>query len=133
MIGFIGLIIFLVDKVTHQIIGYCQRGLIPKVVFSNTLETAGWSNTRLVKGSAEEELARLKQEPGKDLFIFGSANLTSSFTNQGLIDEYRIGLNPLILGGGTPMFKPSEERMRLKLLEVRQMQSGVVLLRYARA
>lgn len=106
---------------------------IPKVVFSNTLETAGWSNTRLVKGSAEEELARLKQEPGKDLFIFGSANLTGSLTKQGLIDEYRIGLNPLVLGGGTPMFKPSEERMRLKLLEVRPMQSGVVLLRYARA
>jgi len=106
---------------------------IPKVVFSNTLETAGWSNTRLVKGSAEEEVARLKQEPGKDLFIFGSANLIDSLTKQGLIDEYRIGLNPLVLGGGTPMFKPSEGRMRLKLLEARPMQSGVVLLRYARA
>ena len=106
---------------------------IPKVVFSNTLETVGWNNTRLMKGSAEEEVARLKQEPGKDLFIFGSANLTGSLTKQGLIDEYRIGLNPLVLGGGTPMFKPSDERMRLKLLEARPMQSGVVLLRYARA
>ena len=106
---------------------------IAKVVFSNTLETTGWSNTRLVKGSAEEEVARLKQEPGKDLFIFGSANLTGSLTKHGLIVEYRIGLNPLVLGGGTPMFKPSDERMRLKLLEARPMQSGVVLLRYARA
>jgi len=106
---------------------------IPKVVFSNTLETIGWSNTRLMKGSAEEEVARLKREPGKDLFIFGSANLTGSLTKQGLIDEYRIGLNPLVLGGGTPMFKPSDERMRLKLLEAQPMQSGIVLLRYARA
>ena len=106
---------------------------IAKVVFSNTLETTGWSNTRLVKGSAEEEVPRLTQEPGKDLFIFGSANLTGSLTKHGLIDEYRIGLNPLVLGGGTPMFKPSDERMRLKLLEARPMQSGVVLLRYARA
>jgi len=106
---------------------------ISKVVFSSSLKTAEWSNTRLVKGSAEEEVARLKQEPGKDLFIFGSANLIASLTAQGLIDEYRIGLNPLVLGGGTPMFKPSEERMRLKLLEARTMQSGVVLLRYARA
>jgi dihydrofolate reductase len=106
---------------------------IPKVVYSNTLETAEWSNTRLVKGSAEEEVARLKQEPGKDLFIFGSANLIGSLTKQGLVDEYRIGLNPLVLGGGTPMFKPIGERMRLKLLEARPMQSGVVLLRYARA
>jgi dihydrofolate reductase len=106
---------------------------IPKVVFSNTLGAAGWSNTRLVKGSAEGEVARLKQEPGKDLFIFGSANLIGSLTKQALIDEYRIGLNPLVLGGGTPMFKPSGERMRLQLLEARPMQSGVVLLRYARA
>jgi len=86
-----------------------------------------------VKGIAEEEVARLKQEPGKDLFIFGSADLTGSLTKQGLIEEYRIGLNPLVLGGGAPMFKPSGERMRLKLLEARPMQSGVVLLRYARA
>ena len=94
---------------------------------------AGRSNTRLVKGSAEEEVARLKHEPGKDLFIFGSASLIGSLTQQALIDEYRIGLNPLVLGGRTPMFKPSKERMRLQLLEARPMQSGVVLLRYARA
>lgn len=106
---------------------------IPKVVFSSTLETAGWTNTRLVKGRAEEEVARLKRETGKDLFIFGSAELTNSLTRQGQVDEYRIGLNPLVLGGGTPMFKPNGEQMRLKLLEARPMQSGVVLLRYARA
>jgi dihydrofolate reductase len=103
---------------------------IPKVVFSNTLETAEWNNTRLMTGRAEEEVARLKQEPGKDLFIFGSANLTGSLTSHGLVDEYRIGLNPLVLGGGTPMFKPSDQRMRLKLLEARPLQSGIVLLRY---
>ena len=106
---------------------------VPKVVFSNTLGTASWNNTRIAKGGAEEEVARLKQEPGKDLFIFGSAALTDSLTKQSLVDEYRIGLNPLLLGGGTPMFKPSNERIRLTLLEARPMQSGVVLLRYARA
>lgn len=105
---------------------------IPKVVFSNTLETAEWNNTRLMTGRAEEEVARLKQEPGKDLFIFGSGNLTGSLTSHGLVDEYRIGLNPLVLGGGTPMFKPSDQRMRLKLLEARPLQSGIVLLRYER-
>ena len=93
----------------------------------------GGATRDLLWGSAEEEVARLKQEPGKDLFIFGSANLTGSLTKRGLIDEYRIGLNPLLLGGGTPMFKPSDERMQLKLLEVRPIQSGVVLLRYSRA
>jgi dihydrofolate reductase len=105
---------------------------IPKFVFSNTLEAAKWNNSRLVKGRAEEEVPRLKEEAGKDLFIFGSANLTGSLTNHGLIDEYRIGLNPLVLGTGTPMFKPSDERVRLKLLEARPFQSGVVLLRYER-
>ena len=106
---------------------------VPKVVFSNTLESATWNNSRLVNGRAEDEVVRLKQEEGKDLFIFGSAELADSLTRQGLIDEYRIGLNPLVLGGGTPLFKPNKERMRLKLLEARPMQSGVVLLRYARA
>jgi dihydrofolate reductase len=106
---------------------------VPKVVFSNTLQTATWNNTRLVKGRAEDEVIRLKQESDKNLFIFGSAELVDSLTRQGLIDEYRIGLNPLVLGGGTPLFKPSEERIRLKLLEAWPMQSGVVLLRYTRA
>lgn len=105
---------------------------VPKVVFSNTLESATWNNSRLVKGRAEDEIVRLKQEEGKDLFIFGSAELSDSLTRRRLIDEYRIGLNPLVLGGGTPLFKLNQERMRLKLLEARPMQSGAVLLRYAR-
>jgi dihydrofolate reductase len=103
---------------------------IPKIVFSRTLDRADWRNTRLVKGSAEEEVARLRQESGKDVFIFGSANLASTLSRRGLIDEYRLGLNPLILGGGNPLFKPSPARMKLKLLEARPLKSGVVLLRY---
>ena len=103
---------------------------IPKVVFSKTLERADWSNTRLVKANAEDEVARLKLQPGKDLFIFGSANLSSTLMRHGLIDEYRVALNPLILGGGNPLFKPSPDRMKLKLLEARALKSGVVILRY---
>jgi dihydrofolate reductase len=106
---------------------------IPKVVFSNTLQTAEWNNTQLAKGRAEDTVGRLKQEGGKDLFIFGSADLTDSLTKSGLIDEYRIGLNPILLGRGNPMFKPSDDRVRLTLLEARPMKSGVVLLRYQRA
>lgn len=106
---------------------------VPKVVFSSTLGSAAWNNTRLVSGRAEDEVTRLKQEPGKDLFVFGSADLTDSLTRRGLVDEYRIGLNPLVLGGGTPMFKPSEQPVRLKLLEARPFKTGAVLLRYGRA
>jgi dihydrofolate reductase len=106
---------------------------IPKVVFSKTMERTDWNNSRLVKTSAEEEVARLKRQPGRDLFIFGSANLTASLTRQGLIDEYRLGLNPLVLGDGNPLFKQSPDRMKLKLLEARPLKSGVVILRYERA
>ncbi|HET8579523.1 MAG TPA: dihydrofolate reductase family protein [Nitrospiraceae bacterium] len=103
---------------------------VPKVVFSRTLERAEWNNTRLARDRAEEEVARLKQQPGKDLFIFGSANLSATLVQHGLIDEYRLGLNPLVLGGGNPLFKPSPDRMRMKLLEARPLESGVVILRY---
>lgn len=106
---------------------------IPKLVFSNTLEAVEWRNTRLVRGRAEDEVPRLKEEEGKDLFIFGSAELTDALTKRNLVDEYRIGLNPLLLGGGNPLFKPSDARTRLQLLEARPTASGVVILRYQRA
>ena len=103
---------------------------IPKVVFSRTLERAEWNNTRLVKGNAADEVAALKRQPGKDVFIFGSANFSSTLMQHGLIDEYRLGLNPIVLGGGNPLFKPSPERMRMKLLGATPLKSGVVILRF---
>jgi dihydrofolate reductase len=103
---------------------------VPKIVFSRTLERADWKNTRLVKENAEGEVARLKQSPGKDLFIFGSADLSSTLMRHGLIDEYRLCLAPILLGGGNPLFKPSPERMRVKLVEARPLKSGAVILRY---
>lgn len=105
---------------------------VPKVVFTNTLEAASWSNTRLVEGRAEGEVVRLQQEPGEDPLILGSVDLTDLLTTRGLVDEYRIGLNPILLGQGNPMFKPGDERLTLTLLEARPMKSGVVLLRYGR-
>jgi dihydrofolate reductase len=103
---------------------------IPKVVFSRTLESADWNNTRLVKADAADEVARLKEQSGKDLFIFGSADLSSSLMQQGLIDEYRLGLNPILLGGGNPLFKPMAHSMSMKLIEARPLKTGCVILRY---
>jgi dihydrofolate reductase len=103
---------------------------LPKVVFSRSLEVADWNNTRLIRENAEAAVLGLKQQAGKDLFIFGSASLCSSFTEAGLIDEYRLGLNPLILGGGTPLFKPGPAQHKMRLLEARPLKSGVILLRY---
>jgi dihydrofolate reductase len=103
---------------------------IPKLVFSRTLESADWNNTRLVRTNAFEEVARLKQQPGKDMFIFGSANLASTLTAKGLIDEYRLGLNPIVLGGGNPLFKPMSQSLPLRLLEARPLKTGCIILRY---
>lgn len=73
------------------------RGMneLPKIVFSRTLEKVEWKNSRLVKGNIAEEIARLKQQPGKDLALFGSADLASTFMRLGLIDEYRVFVNPV--------------------------------------
>jgi dihydrofolate reductase len=104
---------------------------VPKVVFSRTLRAADWNNTRLVPTDAADEVARLKREPGKDLFVFGSASLSDALIRKRLFDEYRICLAPIVLGSGTPLFKPGNDQVRLKLLDSRALATGGVILRYA--
>lgn len=104
---------------------------IQKVVFSRTLSSADWANTRLVSTDAGEEVARLKQEPGKDILVFGSADLCASLMRAGLIDEYRIALNPVVLGNGKPLFKPGIGETKMRLLETRPLETGCVVLFYA--
>jgi len=111
-----------------QVAGRMNR--LPKYVFSRTLASADWQNTQLVKGDAADEVARLKQQPGQDLFIFGSADLAASLLDKHLIDEFRVMLNPILLGSGTPLFRGLQHPLKLKLLEARAFQSGNVLLRY---
>jgi dihydrofolate reductase len=106
---------------------------VPKVVFSRTLVKAEWNNTRLVKDDLPGEVARLKQQPGKDLYIFGSADLSAQLTEKNLIDEYRLCLTPHILGSGSRLFKPSSASMKLDLIEARPLKTGAVILRYRRA
>ena len=104
---------------------------LPKVVFSRTLSAADWNNTRLVRSDAADEVERLKREPGKDLFVLGSAKLSDALIRRGLFDEYRICLAPIVLGNGVPLFKPGSDSRRLKLLESRALATGGVVLRYA--
>jgi dihydrofolate reductase len=104
---------------------------LPKVVFSKTLPTADWQNTRLVQDNFLAEAAQLKQQPGKDLFIFGSSDLAVSLMQYNLIDEFRIMVNPIVLGGGKPLFYGIQNKFELKLLKTRQFKSGNVLLYYA--
>lgn len=101
---------------------------LPKIVFSSTLHSADWENSRLIKDHAREEILRLKEQPGKDMAIFGSANLMSTVMD--VIDEHRVLVNPILLGGGAPLFKPSGEQLKLNLVNIRRFNSGNILLTY---
>jgi dihydrofolate reductase len=103
---------------------------MPKIVVSTTLTKADWANTRLVSEAPEAEVARLKTLPGKDILVFGSAELCDTLLRAGLVDEYRIGLAPVVLGEGAPLFKPAPEPLRMELLEARPLSNGCVILRY---
>jgi dihydrofolate reductase len=104
---------------------------VPKVVFSRTLGSADWSNSRLVNGEAADEVAALKQGEGKDLFVFGSAKLSDSLMRRGLFDELRICIVPVVLRKGSPLFKPGGPHQDFTLLESRALGTGGVILRYA--
>jgi dihydrofolate reductase len=104
---------------------------LPKIVFSTTL-TEVEGNARLATEGVREEVAKLRRQPGGDLAV-GGAGLAAGFTRLGLIDEYRLFVSPVVLGGGTPYFPPLEERIALELVETRTFGSRVVYLRYRRA
>jgi dihydrofolate reductase len=101
---------------------------LPKVVFSTTLEKVE-GNARLARDGLAEEVARLKEQPGGDIAVGGAA-LASSCARLGLIDEYRLFVNPVVTGGGTPYFPALEERIDLELVETRTFGSRVVYVRY---
>jgi dihydrofolate reductase len=103
---------------------------VAKIVFSKTLSHVEWKNTRLVKDQIAEEIAARKHEPGLDLMIFGSPRLTHTFMHLGLIDEYRLFLNPIVLGGGIPLFQGVSDWTRLNLVEATTFRAGVVGLHY---
>jgi dihydrofolate reductase len=105
---------------------------LPKYVFSRTLTKSNWNNTRMFGADVPGTVARLKREQPKDIFLFGSADLAATLMPHRLIDEYRIAVNPVILGGGTPLFK-SGERVKLKLLDARTLSTGIVIQRYEQA
>lgn len=103
---------------------------LPKIVFSRTLEKVEWNNSRLIKENVAQEVEGLMQQKGKDLALFGSADLASTFIRLGLIDVYRIFVTPVVLGRGSPMFKEIQDRIDLKLLKATTWGSGVVALYY---
>jgi dihydrofolate reductase len=103
---------------------------MPKVVFSRTLDKASWNNTKLVKGDIAAEMRRMKTEPGPGMVIFGSGSIISQLAQEGLIDEYQIVVNPIVLGKGKSMFDGLKEKLMLKRTTTRIFGNGNVLLCY---
>jgi dihydrofolate reductase len=104
-----------------------------KIVVSRTLDRVAWGdaqNTALIKDNIAEEINKIKQEPGKDIWFLGSTMLAQTFMQLDLIDEYRININPIVLGRGKPLFANVTREFPLRLLEAKTFTSGVVALRY---
>jgi len=104
---------------------------IEKVVFSTTLTEATWQQTRLVREHVPEAVAELMAQPGKPIIVFGSADFAAMLMQHNLINEYRIAVNPVVLGEGTPLFKGDVGRRELRLLGTRIFRSGITELLYA--
>jgi len=102
---------------------------LPKVVFSRTL-AAVQGTARLASGDLAEEIAQLRAEPGEGHIAIGGATLAAEAAALGLIDEYRVMVHPVLVGGGIPFFPQHERRVDLGLVETRTFSSGVVYLRY---
>lgn len=100
---------------------------IPKVVFSHTLERAEWAESRIARGDLAEEIATLKLEPGKDMLAWGGATFAQSLSRLGLVDEYRLILQPVALGQGLPLFKDLAAPLRLELVEAQTYRTGAAL------
>jgi dihydrofolate reductase len=100
---------------------------IPKVVFSKTLERADWPETRIASGDLAEEVERLKREPGNDLIAYGGARLDQALSRLGLVDEYRLMVQPAALGAGLPLFKDLPSPLQLELVEATTYPSGLAI------
>src|SRR5208283_2096585 len=104
-----------------------------KIVFSRTLRELEWKNAKLAKENLAEEISKLKGMPGNDMVVLGSASIASALLEQGLVDEYRVILDPILLGGGTLLFSGITKRTKLRLCSAKPFGSGVVLLTYQKA
>jgi dihydrofolate reductase len=103
---------------------------MPKVVFSRTLDKAAWSNTTLVKSDPAAAVRKMKSEPGPDMVILGSGTIVSLLAQAGLIDEYQIVVNPIVLGKGRTLFETVDNKIGLKRIRTRPFSNGNVVLWY---
>jgi len=104
----------------------------PKLVFSTTLEQPKWENTRVVAAGVEDEIRRLKQEAGGAMAVQGSASIVGTLSHADLIDEYRLYVHPVLLGGGTRLLPGGNERHDLELTKLKRYANGVIATTYER-
>jgi dihydrofolate reductase len=107
-----------------------QLNAMRKIVFSKTLSHAEWNNSVIVREIVPEEIAKMKQEPGRDMVIYGSASIVQKLSNLDLIDRYQLLVFPIVLGGGKPLFHGISHKVKLSLVNARKYPSGVVELIY---
>ncbi len=112
--------------------GFADRmNSLPKYVVSTTLEEPlEWNNSTLIKGNIAEEVSRLKQQPGQDIAVHGSADLVNTLMQHDLIDEYRLMVHPVVVGSGKRLFKDGSDTTVLRLVETKTFSTGVVVLTY---
>lgn len=111
--------------------GFADRmNSLPKFVVSTTLKQVDWNNSSLIKSNVAEEVAKLKQQPGQGILIYGSGQLVNSLIQGGLIDEYRLMVYPLVMGSGKRLFRNAHDTTTLSLVESKAFKTGVVVLTY---
>ncbi len=101
-----------------------------KIVFSNSLQSFQWNNSRIINGDIVDKISLLKATEGNDLTILGSGSIVKQFSEAGLIDTYQIMIDPVALGKGTSLFEGMKNKLDLKLVDTRVFNSGTVLLIY---
>lgn len=105
---------------------------LPKIIFSTSLQSAEWKNSRIISNNASYEIRKLKQQGEKDIYVFGSAILSETFIKDDLFDDYRIVIAPVILGNGRPLFRQGIASKNLSLISSHQLSTGGVVLKYSK-
>ena len=105
---------------------------IPKLVFSRTLKDVDWNNSTLINDNASAEISRLKAQNGKNMYVFGSADLSATFIKDDLFDEYRFGIAPVILGNGRPLFRQGTSSRNLSVVATQKLSTGGAVLTFAK-
>ncbi len=117
-------------QLTKSVVEFAYKiNAIPKIVFSNTLDHAGWNNTKLVKGNMVNEVIKLKNQDGKNMSV-GGISTAQALMKESLIDEFWFCVHPVIVGNGRRLFDGLNDRHDLKLVDAKTFHSGAVVLHY---